>query len=401
MKHSGRCTLSAPSALNPGSPLSSTLPAAASGLLRSGQSAPLHPGQRGRALAECRHRKKQRPSIARIAKPPYSKTRPVASQEQPTSMIVFSLLTSLFEERICAGRICRTGPVRDCSGDDSAIWPIRKRDRTTSKYGVAARTAFAVFCFVLAAIAFPDETLSNPLPTGPKHLISSEVSIAQIPPGLSLRFKRRSSAIQVHPRVETDSELKKLAEQAAASHTLPTDYFLRLIRQESGFNPNSISRSGAQGIAQFMPGTAFARGLKDPFDPAEALPKSAEFLNELRDQFGNLGLATAAYNAGPERVRRWLAGKSQLPHETIDYVRVITGHDAMDWAKSNDLAINPSIGPFSSSSRPRFNRLSWESQLLATLEATSAQGSMPSALIPPQKLGELSLCSRCIVQSAY
>ena len=57
-----------------------------------------------------------------------------------------------------------------------------------------------------------------------------------------------------------------------------------------------------------MPGTANERGLLDPFNPVQALPKSAEFLSELRDQFGNLGLAAAAYNAGPRRVQEWLAG---------------------------------------------------------------------------------------------
>ena len=86
-----------------------------------------------------------------------------------------------------------------------------------------------------------------------------------------------------------------------------------MIWQESRFQSDAVgpmTRSGqrAQGIAQFMPGTANERRLLDPFDPVQALPKSAEFLNELRSQFGNLGLAAAAYNAGPHRVQEWLAG---------------------------------------------------------------------------------------------
>jgi soluble lytic murein transglycosylase-like protein len=56
-------------------------------------------------------------------------------------------------------------------------------------------------------------------------------------------------------------------ENAAAAHDLPLDFFVRLIRQESNFDPNSVSRAGAQGIAQFMPGTARWRGLADPFEP--------------------------------------------------------------------------------------------------------------------------------------
>jgi hypothetical protein len=88
----------------------------------------------------------------------------------------------------------------------------------------------------------------------------------------------------------------------------------------------------AQGIAQFMPGTASERRLLDPFDPVQALPKSAEFLNELRRQFGNLGLAAAAYNAGPRRVQEWLAGTGTLPQETRNYVVAVTGTPVDDWA---------------------------------------------------------------------
>jgi hypothetical protein len=82
-----------------------------------------------------------------------------------------------------------------------------------------------------------------------------------------------------------------------------------------------------------MPGTAAERGLLDPFDPVEALPKSAAFLVELRDRFGNLGLAAAAYNAGPQRVQEFLAGARALPAETRRYVLAITGHPIEDWAK--------------------------------------------------------------------
>src|SRR6185437_469232 len=74
--------------------------------------------------------------------------------------------------------------------------------------------------------------------------------------------------------------------------------------------------------------------LLDPFDPVQALPKSAEFLSELRSQFGNLGLAAAAYNAGPRRVQEWLAGSGGMPAETRNYVLVITGSPIEDWAKA-------------------------------------------------------------------
>jgi hypothetical protein len=80
-----------------------------------------------------------------------------------------------------------------------------------------------------------------------------------------------------------------------------------------------------------MPGTARLRGLANPFDPETAIPESAKFIGELRDQFGNLGLAAAAYNAGPGRVAGYVAGQQDLPAETQDYVAVITGHSAEEW----------------------------------------------------------------------
>ncbi|MGT2486434.1 lytic transglycosylase domain-containing protein [Methylobacterium oryzae CBMB20] len=131
---------------------------------------------------------------------------------------------------------------------------------------------------------------------------------------------------------------------AAAANGLPSDFFLRLLRQESGLNPNAVSPVGALGIAQFMPGTAAERGLRNPFDPLEAIPKSAELLREHRARFGNLGLAAAAYNAGPQRVRGWLEGRSGMPAETRDYVARITGRTVEEWAAESGRSL-PSVPP--------------------------------------------------------
>ena len=128
-----------------------------------------------------------------------------------------------------------------------------------------------------------------------------------------------------------------MIEAAARANGLPIDFFARVIWQESRFQPEVVgpaTRSGrAQGIAQFMPGTAAERGLLDPFNPIEALPKSAAFLAELRDQFGNLGLAAAAYNAGPRRVRDFIAGTRGLPGETRNYVLAVTGMGVDEWKR--------------------------------------------------------------------
>lgn len=135
---------------------------------------------------------------------------------------------------------------------------------------------------------------------------------------------------------DTRESMCLMIESAAKANELPLEFFARVIWQESRFQSNAVgpvTRNGqrAQGIAQFMPGTANERRLLDPFDPVQALPKSAEFLSELRAQFGNLGLAAAAYNAGPRRVQEWLDGKGGMPFETRNYVSAITGATVEDW----------------------------------------------------------------------
>lgn len=137
-----------------------------------------------------------------------------------------------------------------------------------------------------------------------------------------------------------------IVESAARANGLPLEFFARVIWQESRFQSQAVgptTRTGhrAQGIAQFMPDTARERGLLDPFNPVQALPKAAEFLKDLRGRFGNLGLAAAAYNAGPRRVREWLAGSGSMPQETQNYVLAITGRTLEKWvtAGSNDQKI--------------------------------------------------------------
>src|SRR5438067_12858298 len=131
------------------------------------------------------------------------------------------------------------------------------------------------------------------------------------------------------PMGETiDQALCRMIEGAATAQRLPVDFFTRLIWQESSFRPGVRSHAGAQGVAQFLPGTARDRGLSDPFDPEQAVPKSAELLSELRTRFGNLGLAAAAYNGGPARVEAWLDGRGGLAGETRNYVSLITGRTA-------------------------------------------------------------------------
>jgi Transglycosylase SLT domain len=130
----------------------------------------------------------------------------------------------------------------------------------------------------------------------------------------------------------------RLIEASARAQALPVAFLTRLIWQESSFRADAISPAGAQGVAQFMPGTAGERGLANPFDPEQAIPKSAQFLGDLIHDFGNLGLAAAAYNAGAARVAAWMAGEGSLPFETRDYVAIITHHPVEDWTGEAEAA---------------------------------------------------------------
>lgn len=133
----------------------------------------------------------------------------------------------------------------------------------------------------------------------------------------------------------TREEICSTLAEAAQHNDLPVPFFIRLLFQESRFRPEVVSSAGAQGIAQFMPATATSMGLDNPFDPVQAIPASARLLRELMAKFGNLGLAAAAYNAGPKRIQDWLDKKGKLPEETQGYVKTITGKPAENWrAKS-------------------------------------------------------------------
>jgi hypothetical protein len=154
-----------------------------------------------------------------------------------------------------------------------------------------------------------------------------------------------SNAAEAATRPSVDDICRTLG-QAAAGNDLPEEFFTRLIWQESRFDPAAVSPAGAQGIAQFMPQTAAMRGLTNAFEPLQALRESASYLRELRTTFrGNLGLAAAAYNAGPGPVEAWLARRSVLPAETQAYVMIVTGYAAEAWASKSPPQVEALAAP--------------------------------------------------------
>ncbi|MEQ9693455.1 transglycosylase SLT domain-containing protein [Shimia sp. SDUM112013] len=113
-----------------------------------------------------------------------------------------------------------------------------------------------------------------------------------------------------------------MAREAALRHGIPVDLFLKLVQQESGWNAKAKSHKGALGLAQLMPQTAQMLGV-DPHDPYQNLDGGARYLSRQYKDFGSWRLALAAYNAGPEAVRKH--GGVPPYKETRNYVRIIWG----------------------------------------------------------------------------
>ena len=135
---------------------------------------------------------------------------------------------------------------------------------------------------------------------------------------------RAPSANQPIPRYKGAyrGEYLALAKAAARKHGIPEDLFLRLVQQESGWNPTAVSHKGATGLAQLMPATARSLGVNIN-DPQQNLEGGARYLRKMYDRFGNWRLALAAYNAGPGAVEKH--GGIPPFAETKGYVRAILG----------------------------------------------------------------------------
>lgn len=115
-------------------------------------------------------------------------------------------------------------------------------------------------------------------------------------------------------------EFQRIINQAAKENNLDPTLISAVIEQESGFNPNAVSSSGALGLMQLMPRTAHAMGIKDPLNPTENIKAGTKYLSSLLNRYqGNVVLALSAYNAGPENVKKF---KGVPPFkETRNYIK--------------------------------------------------------------------------------
>ena len=129
------------------------------------------------------------------------------------------------------------------------------------------------------------------------------------------------------PPVAAPGRFGNLIRAAAEKHGVDEGLITWVIAVESNFNPRAVSRRRAQGLMQLLPNTAALYAVGNIFDPAENIDAGTHYLKDLLARYrGDLRLALAAYNAGPEMVERY-GGVPPFP-ETQKYVRVITGHMA-------------------------------------------------------------------------
>ncbi len=123
------------------------------------------------------------------------------------------------------------------------------------------------------------------------------------------------------PKIVTDENLRSIVTRYAAYYGLDEALVYAVIRAESNFNPNAVSPAGARGLMQLMPGTAAEMGVTDIFDPTQNIAGGTQYLHKMMELFNDKQLAVAAYNAGPENVKRY----NGIPpfSETQAYVKTV------------------------------------------------------------------------------
>ena len=123
--------------------------------------------------------------------------------------------------------------------------------------------------------------------------------------------------------LKTDKNLEEIYQEAAQTYGVSTELLKAMTRQESNFNPNATSRSGAQGLMQLMPATAASLGVTNAYDPYQNIMGGAKYIRQMLDRYnGNVSLALAAYNAGSHNVDKY--GGIPPFAETQNYVAKIT-----------------------------------------------------------------------------
>lgn len=137
-----------------------------------------------------------------------------------------------------------------------------------------------------------------------------------------LEYTPNYSAVGIDTNQPTKSQILDLVTSVSKKHGVDDKLVKALIKQESGFNPKAKSRAGAMGLMQLMPSTAKGLGVTDPMNPVQNVEGGVKYLKSMLDKYnGNIILALAAYNAGPNAVDKYTGVPPY--QETQEYVKNI------------------------------------------------------------------------------
>ncbi|HSN69002.1 MAG TPA: lytic transglycosylase domain-containing protein [Thermoanaerobaculia bacterium] len=191
----------------------------------------------------------------------------------------------------------------------------RPRGGFERRLSVRRRKQLGGLLMAAAALASPHHARKAPTSAWGKSLASN------------FRFAAEANVavnIDAFRAAKPEDAYETLIQEAAATYDIPPSLIRAVMRTESAFNPNAVSRVGAKGLMQLMPALSQDMGVTDPFDPRQNIMAGAKYLRKLLDvHSGNVRLTLASYNAGPGNVRRY---KGIPPFkETRNYVKKITG----------------------------------------------------------------------------
>ncbi len=129
----------------------------------------------------------------------------------------------------------------------------------------------------------------------------------------------------VVPRTVEDATIRDIVKRYATIYQLEEPLVYAVIHAESAFNPDAVSPAGARGLMQLMPGTALEMGVTDIFDPLQNVAGGTQYLSKMMELFHDKQLAVAAYNAGPENVKKY--GGIPPFDETQSYVKIVMAYE--------------------------------------------------------------------------